>query len=206
MIHDEKYWNNFYITNKIDDKPSTFAQYVYSRVIKKLGPNKNMLELGCGNGRDSLFFSSNNLYVDAIDYSKKIIDNLKLMNAKNVNFMFGDFTDLSRFKDNSYDFIYSRFTFHSIDIESERKVLKGIVRLIKPGGLFMLEARTKKDQELPKIFGKDHFRRYLDFLETKDKLQNLGFEILESIESQGLSPYKEEDPFLLRIIAKSGAS
>jgi hypothetical protein len=35
-----------------------------------------------------------------------------------------------------------------------------------------------------------------------DKLENLDFRILEKNESQGLSPYKQEDPFLIRIVAQ----
>ena len=59
-----------------------------------------------------------------------------------------------------------------------------------------------KDEKLAKTFGTGHFRRYLDYEATVDKIERLNFKALEKIESRGLSPYKEEDPFLMRIVAE----
>lgn len=65
-----------------------------------------------------------------------------------------------------------------------------------------MEARSTNDEKLEKTFGVDHFRRYLDFQATVEKLESLNFRVLEKQESQGLSPYKKEDPFLIRIVAQ----
>ena len=48
------YWDNFYIKkNKI--KESSFARFVLNKV-RKGRMKKSLIDIGCGNGRDSIFF------------------------------------------------------------------------------------------------------------------------------------------------------
>ena len=47
-----------------------------------------------------------------------------------------------------------------------------------------------------------HYRRYLDYEETIKKIEDLGLTIVYKIESQGLAIYKDDDPMLIRIVAK----
>ena len=124
----------------------------------------------------------------------------KRMDPNTEQFYNQDFSNLSSFS--NFDYVYSRFTFHAIDENDEKLVLSQLPMVLKKGGLFFLEARSLKDEKLDKTYGFEHFRRYLDFKQTIRKIEKRGFTILEKIESQGLSPYKEEDPFLIRIVAQ----
>ena len=197
MIDDHDYWNEFYLSNGVVHEPSSFARYVEDRYFEC---EKTLLELGCGNGRDAIFFAEKEKQVSALDLSSKSIQSLSSMNVKNAEFFNQDFSQLSNFKD--FDYVYSRFTLHSIDDESEKIVLQQLPKVLKSGGLLLIEARSLKDEKLAKTFGTDHFRRYLDYEATVDKIERLNFKVLEKIESRGLSPYKEEDPFLMRIVAE----
>ena len=70
------YWNNFYKKFNLK-KPSLFAKFV----LKKLKKNSLLLEVGCGNGRDTFFFLKNNIRCTAYDISKTaIVQNRKLFN------------------------------------------------------------------------------------------------------------------------------
>jgi len=127
---------------------------------------------------------------------------------ENLKFVANDFTNL----DNSnlgYDYIYSRFTLHSIDQSSEDRVIDWIAKNLHKGGYFFLEARSTKDE----IFGEgkrvgsneyftDHYRRFLNLSEIHEKINSIGFEILYSKEGKGLAPYKKEDPVIIRLVAK----
>lgn len=197
MITDNQYWDEVYSANKLDHQPSSFAQYVEEKYLKS---DMSLLELGCGNGRDSLFFVEKGQQVSALDLSSKTIENLSSLNIQNVEFVNQDFSNLTRFTE--LDYVYSRFTMHSIDEETEKKVFSQLSQVLKVGGLFLMEARSTNDEKLEKTFGVDHFRRYLDFQSTVEKLEALNFRVLEKLESQGLSPYKKEDPFLIRIVAQ----
>ena len=62
------YWDNYY-NNITNIEESSFARFVKKRIKK----NSELIDIGCGNGRDSFFFSRNNLNVTAIDISKNAI-------------------------------------------------------------------------------------------------------------------------------------
>lgn len=83
---DSNYWNQYY-QNHRTDSPSLFAQSL------ELEPEKKILELGCGNGRDSIFFDKLGLEVTAIDASQTAIDILNRENSR-INFICGDFVEL----------------------------------------------------------------------------------------------------------------
>lgn len=77
-----------------------------------------ILDAGCGNGRDSYAFATDNHDVSGIDSSGHLP-----CDAQNVQFFADDFTTHSK---NEYDLIYSRFTFHSINNEQQEVFLAGI--------------------------------------------------------------------------------
>jgi len=52
-IKNKYYWNTFY-KNFLINKESSFARFVYKK-IKTKKVNK-LLDVGCGNGRDTFFF------------------------------------------------------------------------------------------------------------------------------------------------------
>lgn len=197
MIDDQDYWNKFYEANGLVHEPSSFARYVEDKYFQD---GKTLLELGCGNGRDAIFLAEKGKKVSALDLCSKTIDKLSSISIKNAEFYNQDFSQLSNFT--NFDYVYSRFTLHSIDEETEQAVLQQLPQVLKSGGLFLLEARSLKDEKLEKTFGTGHFRRYLDYEATIEKMERLNFKVIEKIESQGLAPYKDEDPFLMRIVAE----
>src|SRR5687767_14279252 len=107
---DIEYWNQFYTSGEVPKECSTFAQSILPLIQK----NEPLLELGCGNGRDAIFFGSHNIETIAVDLSETSIQKLKSnqkLERPNPNFVVGDFTTLSTpFQDRYYGTIYSRFT------------------------------------------------------------------------------------------------
>jgi hypothetical protein len=64
------------------------------------------------------------------------------------------------------------------------------------------EFRTDKDEELTKVHA-DHYRRYQNGPMFGDALRaRYGFTIVDAVEGRGLSPYRDEDPELYRVIAR----
>lgn len=47
----------------------------------------------------------------------------------------------------------------------------------------------------------DHYRRYMDYKGFLKKLEDLGFKIIFSIEDKDLAIYKDDNPYVIRIIA-----
>ncbi|WP_458454919.1 class I SAM-dependent methyltransferase [Methanobrevibacter sp.] len=208
-MDDKKYWSEYYSTHKKPTDASTFAEFV----VDKLDADKTLIELGCGNGRDSVFFSQNGIDVLAVD---QVDDEIDFLNENygndNLTFACDDFTNLDetsnvKIKDNTFDYVYSRFTFHSINEEKEDRTLDWIAGHLD--GLFFLEARSLNDPMFRK--GKllsetenftTHYRRYMDMGKFISKLESRGFEVLYKIEDKDLAPYKDDNPYVIRIIAR----
>ena len=204
QIDDREYWNTYYKTHRINLENSTFAKYV----LKHLLQNKKLIDLGCGNARDSIYFSQHNISVLGIDYAD---DEINYLNEKyannNLTFSTQDMcamTDLGKF-----DYIYSRFSLHAISEKGEDSLLTWIFNSLIKDGYFFLEARSDKDSMLnqgSKISNNenitDHYRRYLNFEDIKSKIKNLGLIIIEAVEQDNLSVVGEDNPVLIRIIAK----
>ena len=74
---------------------------------KKIDKNSKIIDIGCGNGRDSFFFSKNDLKVTAIDISKNAIKNNSLKSNKNLKFLKFDIEKNTMSK--KFDVIYCRF-------------------------------------------------------------------------------------------------
>ena len=67
LIH---HWDEYYQKDNAPSFPSPFAEYV----ANKLNTQQNILEIGCGNGRDSKFFSSKGHHVTGLDRSGTAIE------------------------------------------------------------------------------------------------------------------------------------
>lgn len=71
---DSAYWDGYYGRRPQEiEEPSMFASWV----AKQLPLEADILDLGCGNGRDSLFFISCGFHVTGIDASRVAIHQLK---------------------------------------------------------------------------------------------------------------------------------
>ena len=83
LIH---HWDVYYKKDKAPSFPSTFAEYV----ANKLSTKQNILEIGCGNGRDSKYFSSKGHHVTGLDRSSEAIKLCKnLYSDEHIEFFFG---------------------------------------------------------------------------------------------------------------------
>ena len=66
----KNYWNSYYKNELKNFKNSDFSKFV----LKKLKQKTSLIDIGCGNGRDSFFFSKNKIDTIGLDSSKKIIN------------------------------------------------------------------------------------------------------------------------------------
>jgi hypothetical protein len=96
---------------------------------------------------------------------------------------------------------YSRFVMHSLDDKQEQALLNILSENMNTDELIYFEFRSKEDENLDKHFG-GHYRRYVDSDLFLNRLMALNFSIDYSLVGQGMAKYKEEDPFVIRIIAK----
>ena len=207
---DKEYWKQYYNKHKVPGAPSSFAEYVLPKYMR---PDKHLVELGCGNGRDAIFFGGNNLQVSALEQCENEVAFLNKHYAKEkLRFYSDDFTSPQTKFTQSFDYVYSRFTFHSITEEAEESAIDWILDSLTPGGMFFLEARSTLDpicgqgEQTGKntYFFNHHNRRFLEYDEFIAKTK-LRFDIVDSVLSSGLAVCGDDDPVLIRLIARKKA-
>ena len=204
---DTNYWNKIYNQETTVPIESDFARYVLKNTLDVKG---NLLELGCGNGRDSIFFATNGFKVIGVDASEEAISSLNKKNNINATFVCDDFVKCKALYCIMYDVIYSRFTLHAISEKQETELLNNIISGLKTKGRLFIEARSINDD----LYGKgecveegayvynNHYRRFIDKEKLCNKMSGMGFKILEANEGRGFSRVGYEDPVLVRIVAE----
>ena len=109
-----------------------------------------IIELGAGLGRDSIYFSINNLSVTSLDYSQsginiinKKINKDKLKNIKTKVF---DIRQKLPFEDNSIDGCFSHMLYcMALSNQNLFNLNKEICRILKPDGLNIYTERNEND-------------------------------------------------------------
>lgn len=213
VLHNEenkRYWDSYYREIEIKVDPSNFAQ----EVAKYLNRNGTLIDLGCGNGRDSLYFEMQELNIIAIDLSEVVIEELskQYKDYKNLRFVCGDFTKLEEIVQEQVEYCYSRFTIHAITERQQDDLLNSVYEVLKEDGLFFIEVRSVNDEiySMGECVGRNayiyngHYRRFIVKEELKEVLKEKGFEVIYDAERRGFAPYGGSDPSIIRMIAKKG--
>jgi SAM-dependent methyltransferase len=142
-------WNRVYSSDSsfFGEDPSNFGLNCYEE-FKQHGVKK-ILELGCGQGRDTIFFASNGLDVVAIDSSQVAIDELsKIITEKNlpIKAMVYDASKGIPFDNSYFDAVYSQMFFNMRFTDEQLKYLfVEVNRVLKDGGLNLFSVRSDND-------------------------------------------------------------
>jgi hypothetical protein len=198
------YWRQFYRDNNVSEG-SPFAKFLAERI----NPESTIIEIGCGTGRDAIFFSEHGHSVYACDRAEEGIKRATMKAREeelSTTFAIVDADkedQLSAFlasapRGNQL-VVYMRFFLHSIPEKTQESILDAVARV--PTRLNVaLEFRTDQDASQPKVYG-EHYRRFIKPSEVTNALTARGFEITYEKQGTGLSPFGEEDPHLARILA-----
>ena len=197
------YWEDEYSKNTIPLYPSQFAAFVASELYDE---ETHIIDVGCGNGRDSIFFAHLGKRVIGIDGSSVVVEvNNKLFERQShtLSFVEKDLNNAAvgdyKLPDNST--IYSRFFIHAINQNAENNFLRMASNNLKGGQRLFLEFRTEKDANLFKV-AKEHYRRYVNTEAFIDNLEAHGFKVDYTVQGFGYAKYKTEDAHVCRIIAQ----
>jgi SAM-dependent methyltransferase len=194
---DTAYWNDFYSRTDLHD-PSGFAKFCRTF----LTPGQRLADLGCGSGRDSVYFARHGLHVTGIDTSEVAIAQLESLNARRCEFVCADFTELPNMP---FDVGYMRWSLHAVPLDSQHKVLRWLARNVQR---LFIECRSVNDalygrgeQVGPDEFVTTHYRRFLRMEDLERSVNDAGFAIFSCHESQGWSRSAGDDPTLIRLLA-----
>jgi SAM-dependent methyltransferase len=147
----ERHWQTTFIhkPEMFGGDPSGPAIWAAER-FKREG-KRRLLELGCGQGRDTLFFGSSGLHVTATDYSQSALDAVTA-NARSaglsarIDTRRHDVQDPLPFPDSSFEGCYSHMLYCMAltTVELER-LSHEVRRVLVPGGLNIYTVRHTGD-------------------------------------------------------------
>ncbi len=199
----EQHWENMF-----SSRPEMFGTVPSVAAIKTVEIFKkekltNILELGGGQGRDSLFFAQSNFTVQVLDYSQSGVDNIvKLANTfdldKRINVKIHDVRKPLPIKDESFDGCFSHMLFCMAFTTKELKNLSNeLHRVLKTGGINIYTVRHTGDADYGTGIhrGEDLYEAggFIVHFLSREKIKQLsaGFDILniESFE-EGTLPRK----------------
>jgi len=147
----------------------------------------SVISLGCGSGRDLLFFARQGLNCTGVDYCKAAVSRLRKLRVENAEFICQDVAELNG---QPYDVAYARFLLHSMPEEKEDALLSWCAAHCRT---LCIEARSDRGA----VPDRDHYRRLINSGALLAKLSRLGFTTLLFEERDGLSPVEGEDPVLI---------
>lgn len=137
-IRDENYFTDKYGLTR------THSEVVYAATIVKPGKT---LDLGCGNGRNSLYLAANGYDVTAWDKNPMSIQNLQSIREaeglENLQVAVHDLNTLSF--DGEYDFILSTVVMMFLEANTIPRLIDNMQSCTKPGGYNLIVAAMDTD-------------------------------------------------------------
>ncbi|MDM5250782.1 class I SAM-dependent methyltransferase [Lysinibacillus sp. G4S2] len=198
----QNFWNEFYdqtfkkipfFVNKPDEN---LVSYFENKIIQP----REVLELGCGPGRNAIYLAKQGCSVVGVDISDKALQwAQKRVDEANVNvdLMCANIFELD-LQEESFDFIYDSGCFHHIAPHRRVTYIELVHKLLKPNGYFALCSFEEhgayggsaiSDEE---VYIKRSLAGGLGY--TKNQLREI-FQSLEAIEIRKMIAMSDEDEY-----------
>ncbi len=153
--------------------------------------------MGAGKGYDAVEAAKFSYEVTAIEFSKSAVDFGKQLAEKEnvkINFITGDFFELSENHFEKYDSVYDYVTYCAINPDRRDEYAKLVASLLKPGGKFVIILFPVEERPggppfgVNKVEAEKHFSKYLKLIISTNKINSIkprrGREILQVYQKQ----------------------
>jgi len=172
-------------------EPGPTVDYAVN-LFKKQGV-MSVLVVGCGYGRECMYFADQGFHVTGIDFS---VEGIKMANdwlskepKEQLTFVQGDALNL-QFADGSFDAVFSHKVLHQFNRDDRKKMISEIHRVLKPKGIVVISDLSTSDPEYgdgveiePDMFERDKRAfRPLYFMSQRTLEEFEAFQIIESEE------------------------
>jgi ubiquinone/menaquinone biosynthesis C-methylase UbiE len=148
------------------------------KLVQHVGRNGNIIEIGCGTGRDMAFFESQGIIVTGFDLSagmlafarQQVRGGLALMNMCQLGF-----------RDAHFDGAWSCASLLHVPKQAAPSVLQEMQRVLKPGSMLILSLQEGDAESWEESYMKSVKRFFARYRadEMKNMLSNNGFSISE---------------------------
>lgn len=202
MENFKDYWENIYKENKTINLYDGFLDK-YLKYFKK--ENFLILDLGSGNGTNSLFLLDKGYNVISLDFSSFALKELKEKN-QNAKIIEHDLLKDLPFEKESVDLVIADLSLHYFSKEDTLKIINNIDNILKKDGILIARVNSVKELKSEKINKKIEDNFYFingynkRFFSSRDI--NFFFNIFSSLtfEEKQIIKYKKEK-YILEIFA-----
>ena len=146
-------------------------------------PGSTLLDLGCGPGRDTLFYGEQGYRVVGADLSQGMLEEA-LRRVPGGNFVRADMRHLP-FPDGAFQGVWASASFLHVPKESAGLALTEMRRVLAEGGVLFLAVKRGQDESWREPEDAPHrfYFAYYTSAELADKTGQAGFEILSLSEN-----------------------
>ena len=167
-IDNVQFWNKIYDSGIMawGNTVSTFLEEVEPMLSKGC----KILDLGCGNGRNSASLDSKGFDVTGLEFSHSAIEQAK--NRCNAKFIQEDLINSDNWTSEVVDVIIDFGFYHFYPADHRVRYLKNVNRILKKGGLYINESGRWAD---PSLFSGEYvppqlFKEDFDIFENFEKV------------------------------------
>ena len=167
--------------------------------ILEQNKDKEILDLGCGIGADTLYLLERGYNVLSCDFSNEALKSIQ-DNIPNSKTLYLDMMKDFPVEDNTYSLIIADLSLHYFDNETTIHIMKEIKRILKKGGILLSRVASVNDfnfgagagKQLEKnyYFEGDYTKRFFD-LEDVNKF----FGIIGSVEAEETQMTRNEEEY-----------
>lgn len=153
-------WEKEYSERKnVPSTETSFPSRALQRFLDEFKPEQRAvaLDLGSGNGRNSIFLIQQGYQrVLGIEFSKAAFDmaQQKVTNLHwedKLKFLHQSLSEPIPAEDESFDLAIDMMTMHALTKETRENMIKEIIRLLKPGGYFVFYTIAGESQDAQKL-------------------------------------------------------
>jgi len=166
IMNESIIWNEIY--KKESNQPGwskpgpdkNISEIVNNYLVNNRKERVNILDIGCGNGRNSLIFdniSKPYIHYTGIDFSDSAIDYCQNSYSKNKRFIKQDITGnidslFVKYRENNFesgfDLVIDCGCFHSIEPDKRAMYIENLMKLTNPESIYIMGAWYKKESNM----------------------------------------------------------
>lgn len=156
---------------------------LYNRFLPLLPKNGKILDIGCGPGRDSLYFKRNEFYVESFDASSALIDHAKQLG---LNPILADFETFET--ETLFDGLWACASLLHASEQDLKSAIPKLLRFLKNSGYFYLSFKYGHGEE----FRNGRYFQFFDEGSFESLISNLNVEIQDLWTTSDVRPGRED--------------
>lgn len=169
-----------YCDNTREGGDREFQEKMMDKTLNILKTNKpRIIDLGCGDGRDTAYFNEKGYDVTGIDLSKEMISIARKKNP-DCAFLQMDMRD-TVFPDNTFNCAWASASIIHIPKKELSHVEKEVYRILEPGSIFAFNFKIGEGEGYERTETMEDRKRYFAYYTLEEMKNSLNlFDIVES--------------------------